>query len=473
MGKSSPAPIDYQGAAIAEGEAAKQLTAQQTWANRPTQTNPWGVVDYTQQKVTDPGTGEPVTHWGQQLTLNPYLDSALQYQMQLQNTRSELGAGMMEGLSSSYFDQNGNYRPPDWSQFPGAMRPADQQQMHMQATPDLWAHLQWDLPEYATTGTVRQLDFGNLPGVDAPEWTQQRAENSIYQRGMSRLAPQQQAEKQALEIKLRNQGLVPGDEGWNSAQRNLNQKHTDALQALENETIMGGGREAERMFGMQSARRGMFGNELMDLGNFANTASGQEFMQNMTAGQQGFQDVMNAAQFQNAARNQAYDERMGMFGFNQNLAYREADYYNQLRQAQMNEYLAQRGFTLNEIQALLNNQQVGMPQFNEFSNATKADTPQLLQGAMLQGQQAAADSSAENMFMNNLLGGAASIAGMSGMFSDRRLKSNIRKIGERNGVNWYRYDIFGTPQIGVMADEVPWAAFEHPSGFLMVDYRRV
>jgi hypothetical protein len=316
--------------------------------------------------------------------------------------------------------------------------------------------------------------------VDAPEFTQQRAEDSVYQRGMSRLAPQQASEKQALEIKLRNQGLAPGDEGWKSSMMQLDQKHTDATQALQNESIMAGGREAERMFGMQTGRRGMFegelqnlfGNqmglrsmgaqELLDLGNFANAAGQQEFAQNMAAGSQGYQDVLAAANFQNAARQQAYGERMGM-----------TDYYNQLRQQGINEYLTQRGFTLNEIQALLNNQQVGVPQFNQFSNATKADTPQLLQGALLQGQQAAATASADNAFMNNLLGGASSLAGVAGMFSDRRLKSNISKIGERNGVNWYRYEIFGTPQIGVMADEVPWAAFEHPSGFLMVDYRRV
>ena len=60
-----------------------------------------------------------------------------------------------------------------------------------------------------------------------------------------------------------------------------------------------------------------------------------------------------------------------------------------------------------------------------------------------------------------------------GMFSDRRLKSNIEPVGQSDGVNWYAYDIFGRREIGVMADEVPWAAFEHPSGYLMVDYSRI
>jgi hypothetical protein len=236
---------------------------------------------------------------------------------------------------------------------------------------------------------------------------------------------------------------------------------------------MAGGREAERMFGMQTGRRGMFAGELQDLGQFANQAAMNDFQQRMAAGSQGFQDTLSAANFQNQARQGAFAERMAALGYNQQQAYQYADYQNQLRQQQLNEYLAQRGFTLNEIQALLNNQQVGMPQFNQFMGATKSDTPQLLQAAMLQGQQNAANASADNAVMNNLLGGATSIAGMAGMFSDRRLKSDIRRIGRRNGVNWYSYTIFGQAQIGVMADEVPWAAFEHPSGYLMVDYRRV
>jgi hypothetical protein len=328
--------------------------------------------------------------------------------------------------------------------------------------PELWGQLQWDLPQYTTTGQVRQLDFGGAPQITAPQYGVPRAEQAFYQRGASRLDPQQASEQQSLEIKMRNQGLTPGDEAWKSQMQDLNQRQNDARQALMNETIMAGGREAERMFGMESGYRGQITDELMGLGQFANQAAMNEFQQNMAAGTQQWKNVQQAAQFQNQARQQKWQERQA-----------EANYYNQLRQAQMNEYLTQRGFTLNEIQALLNNQQVGMPQFNQFTNASKADTPQLLQAAMLQGQQNAANSSQENAWMNSLMGGAGQAAGMFAMFSDRRLKTNIRKIGERKGVNWYAYEIFGRPQIGVMADEVPWAAIKHPSGYYAVDYARI
>jgi hypothetical protein len=62
--------------------------------------------------------------------------------------------------------------------------------------------------------------------------------------------------------------------------------------------------------------------------------------------------------------------------------------------------------------------------------------------------------------------------------SDRRLKSNIVRIGTHPiGIGIYEYDIFGGRQIGVMAQELmevmPEAVHQHPAGFLMVDYGRL
>jgi hypothetical protein len=70
--------------------------------------------------------------------------------------------------------------------------------------------------------------------------------------------------------------------------------------------------------------------------------------------------------------------------------------------------------------------------------------------------------------------GAAGIAA----FSDRRLKSNILRIGTLpSGIPWYSYDIFGHTEEGVMADEVeavmPEAVMTHESGYKMVDYGRL
>ena len=61
-------------------------------------------------------------------------------------------------------------------------------------------------------------------------------------------------------------------------------------------------------------------------------------------------------------------------------------------------------------------------------------------------------------------------------FSDRRLKSNIKRIGTHKlGIGLYEYKIFGRKEIGVMADEVlevkPEAVKLDPSGYYKVCYQ--
>lgn len=73
------------------------------------------------------------------------------------------------------------------------------------------------------------------------------------------------------------------------------------------------------------------------------------------------------------------------------------------------------------------------------------------------------------------IGGAIGTAISS---SDRRLKSNIKRIGTHPlGIGIYEYDIFGKRDRGVMADEVlqvlPEAVLQNIDGYLMVDYGRL
>lgn len=82
-----------------------------------------------------------------------------------------------------------------------------------------------------------------------------------------------------------------------------------------------------------------------------------------------------------------------------------------------------------------------------------------------------------NTGMQNLLGVGGVVARGAAAFSDRRLKTNIERLGEMaSGLPVYAFDyVWGGPrQVGVMADEArllfPDAVLEHASGFLMVDY---
>jgi hypothetical protein len=154
----------------------------------------------------------------------------------------------------------------------------------------------------------------------------------------------------------------------------------------------------------------------------------------------------------------------------------QSQYQNQLRQAQLTEEMQKRGFTLNEINALLHGQQVATPQFQGFNQAQRSETPQYLdaahKGYMGELQSYSMDQAQNPMGDLFQMGGQL---GSAYLMSDRRLKTNIKRIGKTpGGVNVYSYRyIWGEPAIGVMADEVPWAAVEGPGGYKMVDYARV
>lgn len=100
-------------------------------------------------------------------------------------------------------------------------------------------------------------------------------------------------------------------------------------------------------------------------------------------------------------------------------------------------------------------------------------------GAMGSYKNGADQIAASNDPFNTILGAAAG-AGMTKMMSDRRLKTNIRKVGKLdNGltVYVYRYKAGGPDHMGVMADEVvqvnPKAVSRMPSGYDAVDYSKL
>lgn len=169
----------------------------------------------------------------------------------------------------------------------------------------------------------------------------------------------------------------------------------------------------------------------------------------------------------------AYDQQMGQLGQTKNDAYNQL-YLNGRSQA-LQEAYAQRNQPLQEIGALMSGAQVQSPQF--------ASTPQSsVAGADYIGASA-------NNYKTELANSQATMGGLFGLlgtgltagikYSDRRLKTDIRRVGNLdNGLPVYAYRMNGSDvtEIGLMADEVeklsPEAVFEQPNGFKMVDYRR-
>jgi hypothetical protein len=146
------------------------------------------------------------------------------------------------------------------------------------------------------------------------------------------------------------------------------------------------------------------------------------------------------------------------------------------------EMLTERNQPINEITALLSGSQVSMPQFNNVQTAGLAgvDYSGLVRDKYNADMAAYQQKVANN---NAMMGGLFSLGGSLGTaalrFSDRRLKSNIRRVGKhRSGLTLYAYDMLGKREVGVMAQEAA-SRFPHAvsrnnvTGWLMVDYERL
>ena len=236
---------------------------------------------------------------------------------------------------------------------------------------------------------------------------------------MSRLEPSLQRQRTSTETQLINQGLRPGTEAYDNAIQLLGQQENDAR--------------------TQAALTGI------NLDTSANA--------------QGYNQALQGAQFGNTAQQQA------------------------LAQA-----IQGRQMPLNEISALMSGSQIQNPQFQAYSGSNIAAAP-IYGATQAQGQaaqntynQQVAQQNANTAGMFSLggsvLGAAGNAGGFGALFSDRRLKSNIVKVGDHPlGIGIYEYDIFGNRERGVMAQELmqvmPDAVHQHPSGYFMVDYGRL
>lgn len=317
-GKSN---TDFGDVAVAQGEANEAVVRDQLYANRPTQYSPWGYTTWNQTPGVDPATGEQITNWEQTTGLSPELQEIYNKQLALQGGRTDIAGG----LTGRMQDEFGT--PMNWD----GLTP-------LQSTPQT----QLTLPE---------------GGIDDPYQTRQRAEDAVYNQAASRLAPQYDSKRQAMEIKLRNQGIGPEDEAWQSQMQALGQQENDAYNQAMWSSVGAGRDESGQMFGQQlAANQNMFG-------------------QALGSNQQNFQQSMSAA-----------------------------NYANQIRQQQLTEEMQKRGFSLNEINALLSGQQVGMPQMPNFSQAQAAQPAPIMTGAA---QQASIDNA------NNPWGAIAGIGGQA------------------------------------------------------------
>lgn len=302
-------------------------------------------------------------------------------------------------------------------------------------------------------GNAQFANQAQLAGFGANLQNQQAQNQAIAQNSAQGLA-QQQAYNAAIGQNF-NQNLQ-NQQAYNAA---IGQNYQQGMgsQAAQNQA-------AAQNFG-QSVTAQQLANQAAQQ-NFSNSLASQQAQNQALAQNQAI--AAQQQQLANAAQLQQYNQNLGM-----------AQFGNQAATQELQKQLALRNQPLNEITGLMSGSQLQMPQFQGYNPTNIAPAP-IFAGAQAQGnaalqnygiQQAGANALTSGLFN---LGGAAMMAPI-GTFSDRRLKSNIERIGTHKlNIGLYEYDIFGERQQGVMADEVekvmPEAVLMHSSGYKMVNY---
>ncbi|KTR05000.1 hypothetical protein NS365_13300 [Aureimonas ureilytica] len=266
----------------------------------------------------------------------------------------------------------------------------------------------------------------------------QRVEDAMFTRANTQLT----RDRSALETSLANQGIRVGSEAYKSAMDDYNRGVSDQRTSI----ILGAGQEQSRLAGLEAQRA-----------SFSNSALQQMFANDQTT---------------TDANNNLEDRRQASQTNRFNAA-------NTQRQNALNEMFALRNQPLNEISALTSGSQVSTP---NFVNPQSASIPTVDYAGLVQQnyQSRMAAWQQQQAQKQSTLGGLFSLGSAAIMASDRRLKSDIRRVGTGPrglGVYTYRYGGKGAVQLGFMADEVasvvPEAVIDRPDGFKAVDYARV
>lgn len=188
---------------------------------------------------------------------------------------------------------------------------------------------------------------------------------------------------------------------------------------------------------------------------------------------------------------EAYTNAQAAMGRTQNDAKQQAQLQGitlgQSQQGQQyTQQVANRNMPMNELNALRTGSQVTNPTFQQAPQQATTSGPDMMAAANGQNQYNMGLYNSGVGSSNSMLGSLASlggsalsssggISGIMGLFSDVRLKDDIKRIGthDKLGIGIYRYMKFGKAEIGVLAHELeavkPEAVFQHESGFKVID----
>lgn len=272
----APAAPDYTAAAIAQAQASERTTREQTYANRPTQNTPWGSTRWETGTMKDPATGQEVTTWTQNQTLDPKLQRALNDQLAIQKGRSNLAGTFMNRVKQDYA------QPFNWGSLPQGSAGPEAGNL---------------TPEQRMSAITQSQ---GAPGFSADRT---RIEGEL----MDRMRPEHARQEDATRTMLANKGLTEGSEAYN---RELERLHQNQAGERWN-AVTQAGNEQSRLEGLLMARDNQaFGQQAQ--------AGAQNFQQEQVAGAQNFQQGQAQADFANKYRQQAIAEQAQKRGMSLN-----------------------------------------------------------------------------------------------------------------------------------------------------------
>lgn len=191
MGKKNPSSPDVVGAAETEGRYSRETARDVTYADRPDQVNPLGSLSWSTRQDIDPATGEPVTRWTQNQSVNPDIQSSLDSSLGMMRGRSDAATTANErGLADVA-------EGPNWGQ------------------------------------------FGDPVGFD-PTAQRAAAEEASFMKSRNRLDDRFADMRDQTDIRLRNQGLRPGDEAYDAQMKTFMEGQNDAYEQARLQSVASG-----------------------------------------------------------------------------------------------------------------------------------------------------------------------------------------------------------------------------------------
>lgn len=256
-------------------------------------------------------------------------------------------------------------------------------------------------------------DFSNVGAMpSSDDFAGQR--DKITEAMMQRLQPFLDRQRDQTNTRLANQGITNGSEAWKWDQDTLNRGENDQRIAA----LLAGDQEQQNLFNNALGIRQQGVGEAMSQGDMFNRSR-----------EAGFNTGLASSQFNNQARAQAVQEQ---------------DYF--------------KNQPLNMLNALRSGNQTQMPQFGSVTAGAQVGAAPVYNATNDAYQAALERFKIQSAQSGGLMGGLASLGGAAiTKFSDRRLKTHIRKIGElASGLGVYAYNYLWSkaPEVGVMADEV-------------------